>query len=104
MTAPRGKIEASLAERGRPALWANEQEAAVLSGYPSDGVKYRAALAEMENGGFPQVNPKNGLRYIPAIIDFWARQIDAPMRLVPECGTGQRHLENFPNGRQKAAS
>jgi hypothetical protein len=33
MTARRGKVEASLAERGRPAMWATEQEAAVLSGY-----------------------------------------------------------------------
>lgn len=77
MTAPRARIEASLAERGRPAMWANEQESAVLSGYPADGEKYRAALADLETAGFPRKAPFNGLRFIPAIVEFWRRQVDS---------------------------
>lgn len=74
MTAPRSKIETSLAERGRPVDWANEGEAAVLSGYSPD--RFRAALPALEKAGFPPVDALNGQRYIPAIRAFWAKRID----------------------------
>lgn len=35
MTAPRGKVESSLAERGRPAMWANEPAAYSAAGLAS---------------------------------------------------------------------
>jgi hypothetical protein len=75
MTAPRSKIESSLAERGRPAMWANEQESAVLSGYSVEG--FREALPALEKAGFPRKSPWNGLRHIPSILHFWAGQIDS---------------------------
>jgi hypothetical protein len=69
VTAPRGKIEASLAERGRPAMWATENEAAVLSGV---GVEtFRSKVKGWEKRGFPQINPENGRRPIPGILAFW---------------------------------
>ena len=69
MTTRRSKIEASLADRGRPAMWANEQEAAALSGV---GVQtFRQKAASWESIGFPHVNPENGRRSIPAILAFW---------------------------------
>lgn len=69
MTARRGDIERSLAMRGRPAMWANEQEAAVLSGVPLD--RYRRSVVRWEALGFPKVNPETGKRSIPAILAFW---------------------------------
>lgn len=76
MTAPRAKIEASLAERGRPAMWANEQEAAVLAGYGADGVDFRAAVKDLEARGFPPINPSNNKRFIPAIEAFYWAELD----------------------------
>lgn len=92
MTAPRAKISASLADRGRPEMWANEGESAVLSGYSPE--KFRAALPALEKAGFPRVTSWNGLRFIPAIEDFWRRQVDEGVLKEPE-STDQRHLENF---------
>lgn len=69
MTAPRHKIEASLAERGRPAMWANEQEAAALSGVSVQ--TFRCKVSSWERHGFPKVHPDNGRRSIPAILVFW---------------------------------
>lgn len=69
MTSPRAKIESSLAERGRPAMWANENEAAVLSGVNPES--FRAKVKGWEKKGFPQINPENGKRSIPAILAFW---------------------------------
>jgi hypothetical protein len=82
MTAPRGKVSASLAERGRPAMWANEAEAAVLSGYAVE--KFRQALPDLTKLGFPQVSRLNGKRFIPAILNFWACQVDSALVPVPE--------------------
>jgi hypothetical protein len=100
VTAPRGKIEASLAERGRPAMWANEQEAAVLSGYSPE--RFRAALTELEKAGFPQVNTWNSLRFIPAIEDFWRRQLDAIVPPVPLSEADERNLEDFTHGQPQS--
>jgi hypothetical protein len=50
-------------------MWANEQEAAVLSGVPMD--QYRCKVARWEARGFPTANPENGKRSIPAILAFW---------------------------------
>lgn len=85
MTAPRAKIEASLAERGRPVNWANEQEAAVLSGvsYPT----FQAKIKGWEAVGFPLKNTENGKRSIPGILAFWrlpANHIGRPAADQPE--------------------
>jgi len=98
VTAPRGKIEASLAGRGRPAMWANEQEAAVLSGYPADGVNFRAALPELESQGFPKISSWNNRRFIPGIEDFWRRQLDAIAAPMTELqSTNARDYEDDPH-------
>lgn len=68
-TRPRGKVEASLAERGRPAMWANEQEAAVLSGVNYE--TFRQKVHRWEAQGFPTVNGENRKRPIPGILAFW---------------------------------
>lgn len=50
-------------------MWANEQEAAVLSGV---GVEtFRDKVKKWEARGFPRVNPENGKRAIPLILAFW---------------------------------
>jgi hypothetical protein len=69
MRARRGDIEHSLAQRGRPAYWANEQEAAILSGVGMD--RFRLKVKEWEVRGFPEVNAENGKRSIPRILTFW---------------------------------
>lgn len=69
MTLPRRKIEASLAERGRPAMWANEQEAAALSGVSLQ--TFRSKVGSWELHGFPKNHPENGHRSIPGILAFW---------------------------------
>jgi hypothetical protein len=96
VTAPRAKIEASLAERGRPAMWANEGEAAVLSGYSPE--RFRGALPALEKAGFPQVDDLNGLRYIPAILNFWSRRIDTAGKAHVQLG--QNPATEQDNGRQ----
>jgi hypothetical protein len=80
VTAPRSKVSASLAERGRPEMWANEQEAACLSGLESD--KYYSLLPRLEAAGFPRKSSWNNKRFVPAIVDFWARQIDGAISEV----------------------
>lgn len=69
MTAPRSKVAASLAEMGRPLDWANEQQAAVLSGVGP--TMFRRKVKSWEKRGFPQINPENGKRSIPGILAFW---------------------------------
>lgn len=69
MRARRCEIEQSLAERGRPAMWANEQEAALLSGVGMDA--FRRKVKEWEARGFPCIHPENGKRPIPAIYAFF---------------------------------
>jgi hypothetical protein len=56
-------------------MWANEQESAALSGYSVEG--FKKALPTLEATGFPKNMPLNGLRFIPAILNFWAGQIDS---------------------------
>jgi hypothetical protein len=77
VTAKRAAIEISLAARGRPANWANEQEAAILVGFPADGQKFRETLPALEEAGFPPVMPFNGKRFIPAIERFVWQQLDS---------------------------
>jgi hypothetical protein len=64
-----GQVEGSLAARGRPLMWANEQEAAALSGVALDA--FRKKIKRWEDAGFPKVNPENDKRSIPAILAFW---------------------------------
>lgn len=101
MTAPRGKVEASLAERGRPAMWANEQEAAARCGLSAD--KYREKLPEMEANGFPQVFPMNGLRFIPWIDAYILKELDAARGKAAESTPeDEMNLENFGAHRKSA--
>lgn len=50
-------------------MWANEAEAAVLSGVSAE--TFRARVTRWESRGFPRINPENGKRSIPAILAFW---------------------------------
>lgn len=77
MTAPRGKIEASLAAKGWKNPWANEQESAVLAGFGADGIAFRGALPDLEARGFPPINPSNNKRFIPAIEAFYWAELDS---------------------------
>lgn len=69
MSARKAEILQTLAERGRPLLWANAQDAAALSGVGDDA--FRNRVKTWEARGFPKVNPENGKRSIPAILAFW---------------------------------
>lgn len=75
MTAPRHRIAQSLAARGRPAMWATDAEAAILSGMSID--TFKDELPDLERRGFPRKNGINGKRSIPAILDFWGLQPEA---------------------------
>jgi hypothetical protein len=79
MTAPRGKVSASLAARGRPEDWANEQESACLLGLESD--KYYSLLPQMEANGFPKKTSWNNKRFIPAIDEFRRRWLAGDFRV-----------------------
>lgn len=92
MTKARAVISASLAERGRPEMWANEAESAALSGVGAE--EFRGMREDLEAKGFPRVNPTNGMRFIPAIIDFWRREQETEIG-PPKTKRGQQHLENF---------
>lgn len=89
MTKPRAVVSASLAERGRPEQWANEQEAAALSGLSPDA--FADQVPELESAGFPHISPRTGKRFIEAIIDFWRREHEHPPVRTQE-RRGQRHL------------
>lgn len=78
MTASRGKVSASLAARGRPEDWANEQESACLLGLESD--KYYALIPMLEATGFPRKTPWNNKRFIPAIDEFRRRWVALDFR------------------------
>jgi hypothetical protein len=70
MTRRRHDVVASLADRGRPELWATEDEAAALSGVGPE--RFREKVEELEAKGFPKIHPFNGKRFIPAMVEFWA--------------------------------
>jgi hypothetical protein len=72
----------ALLKRGIADCWANEAEAAVLSGMH---VKtFRQKRADLEARGFPKIDPANGKRFIPAILDFWQRRAQPDDRTVPQ--------------------
>jgi hypothetical protein len=50
--------------------WADENEAAVLSGYSPE--KFRQKVNTLEAQGFPPINPLNGKRPVQAILAFWS--------------------------------
>jgi hypothetical protein len=103
MTAPRAKVSASLADRGRPEMWVNEQESAVLSGMEID--KYYASLPRLEASGFPKKNPWNNKRFVPTIIDFWKREVDAARFEVPKSAQEEEQRGNFSHAKgQRVAS
>lgn len=97
MTAPRGKVSASLAARGRPAMWANEAESAVLSGV---GVEiFRTKVKAWESKGFPQINSENGKRSIPAILAFWRLpQNHSPILTTMEAADDETAKEQWSSG------
>lgn len=64
-----------LLERGIPVAWATEEEAAALSGMHA--VTFRTKRDDLEARGFPKIDPANGKRFIPAIMDFWRRRAQA---------------------------
>ena len=105
MTAPRGKVSASLASRGRPENWANEAEAAVLSGV---GVEtFRAKVKAWESRGFPQINPENGKRSIPAILAFWGLPLNhsaGPVPVTSQDDEDGQEKWNEPGQSQRRAS
>lgn len=88
-------------------MWANEQEAAVLSGFSP--VRYRQMLPALESRGFPPVNPLNGLRPIPAILAFWklpANDLTIIENQAADTPAAERDKENWngPSHRQRLAS
>lgn len=88
MTAARARVLERLAERGRPQMWANEHESAVLSGLSAD--TFRQKLRDLELRGFPKANPLNGKRSIPAILAFWKLAVDDAPATIDE-----RELEHW---------
>lgn len=82
MTKPRRAVEAELAAVGWPALWANDERAAALSGMTLDA--FKAKLPALEKLGFPRVNPLNGKRAIPAILAFWRLPVAQPVARAGE--------------------
>jgi hypothetical protein len=93
VTLPRAKISASLADRGRPEMWANEQESAALSGMDQD--KYYAVLLKLEAAGFPKRSHWNSKRFIPFIEDFWRREVDPARFDVPKSEPETNPQGNF---------
>lgn len=71
-----------------------------MSGFSPEA--FRRGLPALEKAGFPQANRWNNKRFIPAIITFWASQVDSGLSLLPESQDevpdGQE-VENFGNGR-----
>ena len=57
-------------------LWANEKEAAELSGVTV--LRFRKRVKEWEEKGFPQKHPETGKRFIPAVLRFWDPIPDSP--------------------------
>lgn len=94
MSTRRGEIEQSLAIRGRPVLWANEQEAAALSGVGYD--RFRRRIKEWEERGFPKANLENGKRSIPAILAFWA----VPQNSFDAGATAEAHPQDNDDGEE----
>lgn len=99
MTRPRATVSASLSLRGRAENWANEEEAAALSGLSVDafGVK----LPALEAAGFPKRSPWNGKRFIPHILAFFDREHEnVPAVATPDVDS-ERALERFGHERKR---
>lgn len=78
MTRRRVEIAASLATRGHPAYWANDDEAAILSGMSPNA--FRDWLKTPEAVSFPKSDPRNGKRRIPDILAFWGLDKGEPQQ------------------------
>lgn len=107
MTRRRADISASLAARGRPECWANEQESAVLSGMDFD--KFKQKLPKLEAGGFPKISPWNGKRFIPMIDAFWNREAQSATSATDSGDEDERTKEKWdddtgPRTSQRRAS
>ena len=76
MTVKWHQTEVSLAERRRPAMWANEQEAAVLSGVFIS--TWYEKIASWEARGFPQKTLKTASEPFPPSLRFGATGGRAP--------------------------
>jgi hypothetical protein len=57
-------------------MWAEEKEAAELSGVTIS--RFRERVKEWEENGFPSKHPETGMRFIPAILRFWDPVPDSP--------------------------
>ena len=104
MTAARAKVSSSLADRGRPEMWANEQESAELSGMSPN--RFKTVLPALTKRGFPPINPINGKRPIPAILAFWGLRANDPAIPPEPVETSEREKENwddFPQGQRLAS-
>lgn len=95
MTKRRADISVSLADRGRPESWANEQEAAALSGMAPE--RFREQLPALESIGFPKPCGWNAKRFVPAILAFWEREHERKPLKVPDADVQDdgRSLENW---------
>lgn len=93
MTIPRGTISASMAERGRPDLWANETETAALCGMSYE--IYSKKIKQMEAAGFPRKTELNGKRFIPFIEQWWRDHVSATIFEPRDVGEDERGKENF---------
>lgn len=105
MTARKADIAVSLAGRGRPELWANELETAVLSGMSQD--QFAKKIEALEALGFPKRNPFNDKRFIPHIIAFWERVPVADLNDdesegQPYNAADHEHWENARRNRRKS--
>src|SRR5690349_12238852 len=69
MTHDNKKMGNDIVASGWPALWADEKEAAELSGVTI--LRFRQRVKEWEERGFPRKNPETGKRFIPAILRYW---------------------------------
>jgi hypothetical protein len=79
-------------------MWADTDEAAVLSGMAPE--KFRAEVKKLEAKGFPQVNPINGKRSIPAILAFWKLETNDFPTLSADSHAedeDERNKEKWPN-------
>lgn len=90
MTGARAKILERLAANGRPQMWANESEAARLSGMCPRS--FSRAVKSLELNGFPKRNPLNHKRNIEAILAFWNGPVNDD---VAGGESGERAKENW---------
>jgi len=97
---PRIHISASLAERGQREIWANEAEAAALSGMSM--TTFYLHVRKLEKAGFPHKTACNGKRFIPAIKGFCHQHYSGELLVGQQSDRDiERAKENFTIDRPK---